>query len=401
MKKWVFAGVAAAALAAQAAPGTVKANSVTMTQDAVGAITVNYEIEGGPAIVTAAFEIDGAVVEDQVQHVVGDVNRKVSAKKHSFVWRADRDLPGRNLAAAKVKPIVKAWALDAPPDYMVLDCDVSSRAVRYFVSTNALPDGGLANDAYRSSRIVLRRIRAAGARYVMGSHPTAGRSNWAISAYENQHLVTLTNDFYIGIYELTQAQYQLLANDGLSYTVHAGTYPVRSVSYADMRGSVKWWPHDGRDVDADCWLDKARKAFGNEYLFDLPTEAQWEFATRAGTTGLRYSDAPVADIAYRGSGNAVKVGERQPNAWGLYDTLGNAWDGCRDQYLDYASLPGFASVVSPVGYADTQTGMFIARGGGFWDVEACCASAMRNGRDKTAKAADGYYGFRIAVDLVP
>ncbi len=125
---------------------------------------------------------------------------------------------------------------------------------------------------------------------------------------------------------------------------------------------------DGEDVEWD------RTADG----FRLPTEAEWEYACRAGTTGPRYG--PLADIAwYRAnSGERVhEVGTREPNAWGLHDTLGNVWEWCWDLY-------------DPEVYGTYR----VLRGGGWFDEQWSCRASVRRRSHPTLRLDD--VGFRPA-----
>jgi formylglycine-generating enzyme required for sulfatase activity len=115
--------------------------------------------------------------------------------------------------------------------------------------------------------------------------------------------------------------------------------------------------------------------------YRLPTEAEWEYACRAGTNGPRYGD--LSDIAwYRENSGARphEVGLKQPNAWGLYDTLGNVWEWCADQY-------------DPQVYGSYR----VFRGGGWADAERGCLATNRRRSHPTFAIDD--LGFRVARSL--
>jgi formylglycine-generating enzyme required for sulfatase activity len=173
--------------------------------------------------------------------------------------------------------------------------------------------------------------------------------------------VTLTNDFYLGVYELTRKQ-------GITYTGYGNpgsvsgyeAYPVGGdngrgwMSYGDMRGTTYLWPQDGHQVGGA--LHELRLRTGID--FDLPTEAQWEFACRAGTSTALYTgenltgettSANLDAIAWY-SGNASnqhEVGLLQPNGFGLYDMLGNVGEFCVDRITHNALTSG--AFIEPVG----------------------------------------------------
>jgi sulfatase modifying factor 1 len=128
---------------------------------------------------------------------------------------------------------------------------------------------------------------------------------------------------------------------------------------------------DGEDVEWDAAADGYR----------LPTEAEWEYACRAGTDGPRYG--PLDEIAwYRGNSaeRPHNVGGKRPNAWGLYDMLGNAWDWCWDIYD-----------------AEVYGGYRVLRGGGWFDEHWSCRASVRRRSHPTLRIDD--VGFRVARSL--
>jgi sulfatase modifying factor 1 len=193
-----------------------------------------------------------------------------------------------------------------------------------------------------------------------------------------------------------------------SWTVEVAPYelaahPVTQALYAQLTGArpatadgdrlpaegVSWWdavgfcnalsehdglkpayrlPSDGDHVDWDASADGYR----------LPTEAEWEHACRAGTTGPRYG--PLDDIAWhRGNSDERihEVGGRRPNAWGLYDTLGNVWEWCWDVYD-----------------AEVYGSYRVLRGGGWFDEHWSCRASVRRRSHPTFRVDD--VGFRVA-----
>lgn len=325
-----------------------------------GKVTVDYTIDL-PAIVTldvqtnvdlkaSANAVDGwvSVGDIHLRSVSGDVNRLVQDGDRRILWHPDKDWPEGG-KIPNVRAVVTAWATNSPPDYVVIDLQ-KPYGVRYYVSPEAFPEGNCTSRVYKTDKLVMRRIPAAGVEWMMGS-PSGeyGRENVNTSAKETRHAVTLDEDFYIGIFPVTRKQFTWF----LSTTPPAAadeTFQAREsayLSYDSIRGSVSDgvdWPNTGIEtVGANSLLKKIRDRHG--FAFDIPTEAQWEYACRAGSgsslnIGVSPTDKSTPSLAeYRmvvGHARNVKdveVGTTVPNAWGIYDMHGTeARTWCRDWF---------------------------------------------------------------------
>ena len=263
-------------------------------------------------------------------------------------------------------------------------------------------DGGpnLSGDACRTTELWLRRIPAG--TFTMGSpEDELGRYD-----DETQHQVTLTQAYYIGVFEMTQKQYELVMGSNPS-KYQGDTCPVEQVSYNDLRGTSAeggaGWPAKGHAVDANSFFGVLRAKTGLE--FDLPTEAQWEYACRAGTTTALHSGKDLTDpdecpnmaevgrYCYNwgdgrgGYSEHTKVGCYLPNAWGLYDMHGNVWEWCLDWRGDYPA----SAVTDPAG---AGSGSYrVLRGGSLNDNAQGCRSAYRY--DYNPSRCDSSGGFRL------
>ena len=233
-----------------------------------------------------------------------------------------------------------------PPLYMVVyDLDKPEWKIRY---TNDGPD--LTSDACRTTELWLRYIPAG--TFMMGSPDgEVGRF-----ADEVQHEVTLTQPYYIGVFECTQKQWEyVMWWNRPSYfknDAYYATRPVEQVSYDDIRGSNWPWADYG-DVGGMSFMGVLRERTRTRLKFDLPTEAQWEYACRAGTTTALNSERDLdradqddhmdkvgrywfngGDVGDEEYGDTTmgtaKVGSYLPNAWGLYDMHGNVMEWCLD-----------------------------------------------------------------------
>ena len=303
--------------------------------------------------------------------------------------------------------------------YMVIDLSGGSDASNYPVSyLNGVPSGGW-TETYKTTKLVMRKIPKG--TFTMGS-PAGELGRFSD---ETQHAVTLTKDFYIGVFEVTQRQWELVMGNKPSYFNNATNYaarPVELVSYYDIRENpansddpAVDWPNNSA-VNATSFMGKLRAKTGLS-TFDLPTESQWEYACRAGTsTALNKgynltskSSDPRMDVAgrYRYNGGYIsgstspssscttdngsaKAGSYKPNDWGLYDMHGNVWEWCLDKYGTY---PGTVSVPSGVASGSGRVG----RGGSWYNYAHGCRSAIRY--ENNADYRDGRIGFRAAMTL--
>ncbi len=191
-----------------------------------------------------------------------------------------------------------------------------------------------------------------------------------------RHRVTLSRPFWLGVYPVTQAQWRSVMSDNPSRFLGAQR-PVEQVTRADAL--------------AFCAVLK-RRTGGS---FRLPTEAEWEYACRAGTT-TAYHFGPTASPEYlsydgRHGEQTTPVGQFPPNAWGLYDMHGNVWEWCGDRKRWYS--PG--EVVDP---CEQDHGVPVARGGAWVSEPGLCRSASRWG---DPGRRHGFLGFRLAMDFEP
>jgi formylglycine-generating enzyme required for sulfatase activity len=208
-----------------------------------------------------------------------------------------------------------------------------------------------------------------------------------------QHRVRITQPFYLGVTEVTQGQYRAITGENPSDFKGSDGLPVESVSW--------------NEAIAFCNKLSAREGLKPYYQFGagvpsggegyrLPTEAEWEYACRAGAT-TRFSfgdaDASLGEYAWFGGNSGSEthpVGQKRPNAWGLFDMHGNVWEWCWDRYDEkyYASSPG-ADPLGPSGAVDR-----VIRGGCWYRDPQQCRAAYRYGY--TPGYRFNNLGFRVA-----
>lgn len=215
-------------------------------------------------------------------------------------------------------------------------------------------------------------VRLAPGEFIMGTPLNEpGRQDWELPPRK----VRLTRPFYMAKYEITRAQYQTV---------------MRTAAASEMEDNL---PVD--DITFAGALEFCRRL--SETLgvtVTLPTEAQWEYACRAGSSTPYYTGRTTADLDRAGwyAANSQQHshlgGEKQPNAWGLFDMLGNAAEPC----LDYIITPEKLSDVDPVGRRSAEYG--AARGGAWMDTAEHCRAGYRL---RTRDSLRGL-GIRIAIN---
>ena len=248
--------------------------------------------------------------------------------------------------------------------------------------TVATPDGEQEKEiTYHKNTIGMEFVKIPAGEFMMGSPP--GESD-RDDDEGPQHKVRITKPFYMGAHEVTQAAYEkLMGNNPANFK--GASNPVEEVSWSDAAEF--------------CRRLSARE--GAAYY--LPTEAEWEYACRAGTTTPFYTGATISanlanyngDFAYgKGSKGVYRkkttpVGSFPANSWGLYDMHGNAWERCQSLYMQhpYRADDGRENL--------RATGDRVLRGGG-WECEPnYCRSADRS-RTSRAHSSHGS-GFRVVL----
>ena len=221
---------------------------------------------------------------------------------------------------------------------------------------------------------------------------TLGSPTNEVDRYDDegpQTTVTFSQGLYIGAHPVTQQEYQSVTGSNPSAFTGDLSRPVEHVSWLDASNYCR--------LLTQC--DLASGQIQAPYHYRLPTEAEWEYACRAGTTNrFYYGDDPgyahlslQAWYAANSGSQTHPVGQKPPNPWGLYDMCGNVWEWCQDWYA--TSYPG-GTETNPPGPA-TGPGR-VLRGGSWIDGGWSCRSACRIFDDPAANFYDNY-GFRVVL----
>ena len=362
---------------------------------------------GGDVARAAKFELgEGTMTSAEVAEIwwlqsgMKDADGFTVFQRHAGEWYAkalaDGSLTGlkRDLAQKRIDDmggiqnfqgsgVFAASGKQSNALYCVIDLSAGPNAERYPVSyLNDEPNGGW-TDEYKTTKLVLRRIEP-------GRFKMCG-----------EHDVTLTKPFYIGVFEVTQKQYGLVVGSNPAKFKDVAS-PVECVSWRNIRGDGDW--PSSKDVEPTSFIGRIRSRTGLD-SFDLPTEAQWEYACRAGTTSA-YNNGGDSDgdlnLLGRYLGNQsdgkgdsrehATVGSYRKNAWGLYDMHGNVWEWC----LDWDGDELQSGLTDPVGPSSGTKR--VLRGGGWYDGADRCTSSFRHSNFRSNNRFN-CYGFRLARTL--
>lgn len=377
--------VAGTALAPSATAGDPQVTNVRARQiSGTGQVEVLYDLSGAPAsgaTVSVAFSATGDAPYDitpAASALSGDIGPGIGdGSDRRVVWDA-------------------AGAL--PPD-------THGTSFRAAVTAVDPSGGGDTITIVLPGGVEMDLVWVPAGTFMMGSPPDErGRRD-----REDLHQVTLTQGYYLGKYEVTQAQWEALMasnpsdpNDPASCTSYdlgvGPDFPVFCVSWDDICG---------RNTASGCLLDSfvgRLNAYLGDTRFRMPTEAEWERAARADTqaefsfpvppdwdTGCGSFSEAAPYMWWCGDNmpsGAKPVGSKLPNGFGLHDMHGNLWECVADRWQEHL---GFDPQTDPTG---PTTGLFRVLRGGYWNSHAgYCRSASR---DSFPSIPDNNFGFRLA-----
>ena len=318
IKKVIMIGIMAAAASALA-DVTITGVSAKQRYPWNGLIDITYTITGDVSTMTRPSIIMTAVDENTGLTYLASTFLSpppMTAGTHTATWNPVAD--ALHITSDRMRMTITIQ--DNFPLYCLINVSGGSSATKYSVTyLDAVPSGGWTT-THKTNYIVMRWCPAG--TYMM----------------QGQRKVTLTKPFYIGIFEVTQKQYKNVMGSANGFGNMTGDAYPTSARYADVRGNMNYPSSTGTTSDSFVGKLKSKTGLAN---IDLPTEAQWEYACRAGTitelsSGKGLTPNNVMEVAGVTTGNIKTdvVGSHRVNPWGIYDMHGNAPEMCLDYYQD-------------------------------------------------------------------
>ena len=330
-----FAVTTCGALAAIADP-SISVDAVAQRWPWNNKLDIKYTVSGGQDVAAEVFAkvVFTATIGGASYTVDGSsIGADASDGTHIATWTVPSGLRAKNCTMA-----AKLVSSDVPSgdDYMIVDLVTGNVAYEgLYVTQNESNTRYNTNDVYKTSKLLLRKVSA-------GEHKTG---DWRDETHKTK-MWTCTKDYYIGVYPVTQGQYETLCGVNPSeYTLEkAGNViahrPVENISWNNLRveGTASTNPIPPVASAADGTFFQ-RLNYKTGRYFDLPTEVMFEIAERASTENatktywwgsIAADGVACAVCTENANGSTVAVGSLLPNAWGIYDTAGNVWEWCLD-----------------------------------------------------------------------
>jgi len=330
----------------------------------------------GPPRKTEPFPYNAELQRRVYAHLLNE--KKDEATKLQALVESDGDREKAKVLYYKLRyqQIIESGEIERFKDEVFTErASGNGKADHTSVSKKA-PGQGLVQGPGADSEIVMkemgyRMVYIPPGTFVMGS--PEGEPGREVD--EMGHQVTLTRGFYMGVTQVTQGQWKrVMGGNPSRFKRRRLDYPLESVSW----------------LEAQEFIEKLNRKQGKG-KYRLPTEAEWEYACRAGTVGAYSGDLDeMAWYDKNAAGKTHLVGRKRPNAWGLYDMHGNVYEWCEDWYGEYPS----GKVKDPTGPASGS--LRVARGGSWTSPGKSARSANRFSREPKLK--DDILGFRLVSE---
>ena len=399
-RTFLAVALASAALAVSAAT-TITVDSVVQRLPWNNKVDITYTIGGGQDLAGGNYQkIVFTTVIDGVTYTIDgvkDMGASANAGTHTVTWTLPSGVKSTNCTMSAA---VYAAAAPSGDDYMVIDLTKTSDNVTWegLLATQDASNERYNTATYKTDKLVLRKVPAGGP-YPTGDSVNHSSGNDA----DSSTTWTTDRDYYIGVFPVTQYQYQKLygSNPSRYKATIAGNEvahrPVENVSWNVLRLSTTAATSSIPAVasNSGTFFQRLNYITGNQYNFDLPTEVMFEIAERAGaTTAFYWGNTMVTNyvVCSENSGSStVAVGSRLPNAWGLYDTAGNVWEWCLDDRVN-GNLTARTDVFTPAWASGTSRRL---RGGAFYNPSSM-ANFHASLRGGDSSSSEEYKGFRVS-----
>ena len=415
MIKLVNTGKQASLLLSAAMFTSVVSAATTITVDSVAQrwpwnnkVDITYTITGGQNLAASEFckIVFTTVINGTTYTIDGakDVGASANAGTHTVTWTAPS---GVKCASCTMSAAVVESDAPGGDDYMIVDLTKTTDNVRYegLLATQGASNERYTNAVYKTDKLVLRKVPA-------GTYHTGDSKNYnngSNNDYTNTDKDWTTDRaYYIGVFPVTQCQYQKLygTNPSLKNDATSGANikehrPVENVSWNDLRISTTAATSSIPAVASNqgTFFQRLNYITGNKFAFDLPSEVMFEIAERAGAD-TTYSWGNTMDRNYvvcsENSGSITQsVGLRLPNSLGLYDTAGNVWEWCRDDKKT-GDLAAREDAFTPA-CVSGAAGRRIRGGGGYSDASTINGyrASYRNSNGPSTKGS--WLGFRVSM----
>ena len=402
---FALTALAAATLASVAtAAATITVDSVVQRWPWNNKLDITYTVTDGQDVSASQFKriVFTAVIAGTTYTIDGvtDVGASANSGTHTVTWTAPAGV--LSTTCTMTAAIYSATA-PSGDDYLVVDLSTGAIAYEGMLATQADSNARYnSGETYKTTKMVLRKVPGG------GTYPTGDSANYA--SVNSARTWTTDRDYYIGVFPVTQYQYSIIGADAgdapSTRTWWAGNVnlarlrPVENVSWDDLRlattASTSAIP---AVATGGTGTFLQRLNFKTGLYFDLPTEVMFEIAQRAGTTTAYYwGDTWDANktVNADNSGNCTyQVGSKDPNGWGLYDTAGNVWELCRDDYTSSVNMASFEDPFTPY-YVENSTTRIVRGGNGYGSSNGPSFRSSNISSAATTTRANNF-GFRVTM----
>lgn len=364
-------------------------------------IDITYSIKEGGQDVSKAeyYKIVFTTVINGTTYTIDGSSVGASANKgtHTVTWTAPSGIRSKECTMTATVAVSDVPSGD---DYMIIDLTKTSDNVTYeglFATQEESNKRYNIGNYKNSTRILLRKVPA-------GTHFTGSAKYGQGDNMNTKKYWTTDRAYYIGVFPVTQDQYKKVCGTNPSNGASDSTAqrPVTNVSWDDLRlaSTAATSPIPTVNSQTGTFFQRLNFITGNKFGFDLPTEAMFEIAQRAGVEGdYSWGDDNSLDTikqyAVCASTRTTYVGSKKPNNWGLYDTAGNVWELCLDGY-ENSNMADRLDVFTPT-WVEGESKRARRGGGSYEDDTVTFFRAARRSGGVACTDRQNAMGFRVAM----